>query len=325
MEALFDQVVFSVGEEDYRWGDVVAAAKRWGDWDRARESSRKTLACLARFEEDEEAVPAGEIESAADEFRYARDLVSAQEMEEWLSRWGLTAEEWMDWVRGWTLRSKQRDETADLIEKYAPDEEEVESFLVTEAVCSGDLERLARKLAGMAAIHQKETGSSEQGGGDRLERLEASYRAFRERVLTPVAVEREIRSHRAEWTRLDCRRAAFREEEGAREAALCVREDGTALEQVAAGAGAEFAIERITLDGIEPPLHENFLGARKGDLVGPVKRGEEFLLYQVFDKVPPSVKEAADVERAESNLLERLVGRAIADRVKWAVLPGVSA
>jgi hypothetical protein len=38
--------------------------------------------------EEEDCLSEEEVESAADEFRYERDLVSAQEMEEWLDRWG---------------------------------------------------------------------------------------------------------------------------------------------------------------------------------------------------------------------------------------------
>ncbi len=328
MDALFDKVVFSVGRKEYRWGDVVAAARLWGDWVRLRDRAREGIACLARLDEEESAVSDEEIESAADEFRYNRDLVSAQEMEEWLGRWDLTAEGWMDWVRSWTLRQKWSDEVADLVSESPPDEDEVDGFVTTEAVCSGELERLAHRLAGRAAIASKEGGTAapaNPSGVDELTRLELAFRGFRERVLTPAAVEREIRCHRTEWTSLECRYLRFPEEEQAREAALCVREDGTSLDDVAAGAGMRVETERISLADIEPELHDGFLAAKEGDLVGPLKRGEEFFLYLVVDKVLPSVDEAADVQRAEANILDRLIEREINDCVKWAILPPADA
>ena len=178
----------------------------------------------------------------------------------------------------------------------------------------------------MAAIDRKETAPEQESqGADRLERLEASYRSFRQRVLNPAMIDREIRFHRTEWTRLDCRRVVFAEEEKAREAALCIREDGSALDDVASGAGAGVETQTVFLEEIEPQLHDHFLGARKGDLVGPLKQGEEFSLYLVMEKVLPSEKEAADVERAEQNILNRLVEREINERVKWAALPRVNA
>ena len=333
MRELFGQVVFSVGSAIFLWEDVVVAAELWGDWARVRVRAREGLACVQRLDDEEDAISDEEIEAAADEFRYARDLVSAQEMEEWLNRWGLTAENWMDWIRGSTLRQKWAGELADLLSERMPDEEEVENFVWTEAVCSGDLDRLAYKLAGQAAIDRKENPSPDAGNsleGDRartenLARLEHSFRRFRERVLTPAAIDRALRMHRTEWTQLDCQWVAFPQEEKAREAALCVREDGRNLGDVAQDAGAELRTERIALEEIEPELRDSFLGVRKGDMVGPVQRGEEFALYRVVDKILPSEKDPADVRRAEETILKLLVDREVNDRVKWAAVSGVSA
>jgi hypothetical protein len=100
LRELFGQVVFSVGGEEYAWEDVALAAESWGDWARLRERVREKAACLRRMEEgDEDPLTDEELESAADEFRYDRDLVSGDEMREWLERWGLTVENWMDSIR----------------------------------------------------------------------------------------------------------------------------------------------------------------------------------------------------------------------------------
>jgi hypothetical protein len=108
MKALLEETVFSVGHADYRWDDVVLAAQVWGDWDRIRKRARAGVAFLSALEEQEDdRVSDDEMESAAEEFRYARDLISAEEMEDWLGRWGLTAETWMDWVRVSVLRQKR--------------------------------------------------------------------------------------------------------------------------------------------------------------------------------------------------------------------------
>jgi hypothetical protein len=317
MKALLGETVFSVGEVDYRWGDVVEAAELWGDWARLRERAREGAAALERSDGWEDAISEEEVESAAEEFRYARDLISAEEMEDWLQRWGLTAEEWMDWVRVSLLRRKSSDSLGPVLQDE-PDEESLERFLLAEAVCSGELEQLAYKLAGRAAVTQKELASSAP-----LALREESFRACCERALTAAAAAREIRLHRREWTRLDCRRLDFRREEEAREASLCAREDGSPIENVAASSGAPIFPESMVLGKLDADLQEKFLAARKGDWVGPVRRGEGYALYLVVEKTRPSESDPGDVRLAEEAILRRLLDREINDRVKWRVPLGV--
>jgi len=272
-------------------------------------------------QEEEDSLEAEEIETAANEFRYARDLVSAEEMEAWLGRWGLTAEGWMDYIRSSLLRQKWSGQLADCVAEYSPSEQEVDERIATEAVCSGTLGQWARALAGRAAIHasdkERPEGAEPANAQEKLAGLEASFRRFRERTLTPEAVRAKIRSSRTDWTRLDCQRVSFPEEGMAREAALCVREDGRALAEVAGDADREIASEQVYLEDLEPGIRADFFGAKKGALLGPVKREDDFVLYLVLDKVLPSEEDAATIARAEEAILQSIVAREIDDRVKW--------
>jgi len=90
MQTLLRQMVFAAGDRDYHWADVVLGAKLWGDWEDLAEEVRQGLACVKRLEDGDEELNPDLVSAAADEFRYERDLVSAQEMEAWLHRWGLT-------------------------------------------------------------------------------------------------------------------------------------------------------------------------------------------------------------------------------------------
>jgi hypothetical protein len=353
VDTLFGQAVFSVGDMEYRWEDVVLAAALQGDWARLRDRVREGIACLRRADEEtDEALAEEEVEAAANDFRYARDLVSAQETEDWLNRWDLTTEGWMDWVRASLLRQRWSADLADIVSRFSPDEDEVEGQIGTEAVCSGELSRLALVLAGRAAVSARErAGQPEEalsGGEDdsaralgwfpsklpeeampgvspedvrarveNLARLELAFRRFRERALTPAAIDREIRAHRMEWTVVECRSASFPDQEEAREAALCVREDGRDLAEVAGAAGGQMRLDRASLDEMEPDVQELLMGAGKGDLIGPVRRGSESVLYQVVDKIPPSEGDPDAVGRAEEAILKSLVDREITDRVKW--------
>ena len=339
MRELLGRVVFSVGGAEYTWEDVVLAAESWGDWARLRERAREGVACLRRMdEEEEESLTAEEVESAANEFRYARDLVSADEMERWLDRWGLTVESWMDSIRSSLLRQKWSGELADVVSRYLPSDEEVERLMQTEAVCSGELMRLARELAGRAAAFEKEKGQAEPGGTgrgkgekpslqagvpettarrERLTRLDASFRRFRDRVVTPEAIRARIRSSQTDWTCLDLQCVSFPDEEAAREAAFCVREDAEGLEQVAGDANLQARRERVFIEDTDPEMRIHLVGAGKGELLGPIRSGDEFVLCLILDKVLPSSEDSEVAARAERAILKTLLEGEINDRVRW--------
>jgi hypothetical protein len=348
VENLYGQVAFTVGGDEYHWDDVVLAADLREEWTRVRDRLRQGLACLRASEEREDGPEEPEIESAATEFRYSRDLVAAQEMEDWLTRWNVTAEGWMDYVRWSLLRQKWADQIADLLSEYSPEDGEVDSRIHVEAVCSGDLERFANDLAGRAAVSEvKKSGTepeeaevadvlrqftgrrterglaeispgSYQAKMERLARLEVSFRRFREQVATPRKIAALIRSRRIDWTRLDLDSISFPEEQTAREAALCVREDGRTLAEVAADARRELRQSTMYIEEMEPALRDGFVGAQKGELLGPFQNGQEFVLHQVRDKRLPSAGDAALTDRARQAVLQLQLDREINDRVKWA-------
>jgi hypothetical protein len=347
LETLYGQVVFSAGSEEYCWEDVVLAAELWGDWTCVRDRLHQGLACLRASEERESGPEEQEVESAATEFRYARDLVSAQEMEDWLTRWDLTAEGWMDYVRWSLLRRTWSDQVADLVSEYPPEDGDVDRFLRVEAVCSGDLERFAGELAGRVAVGERENGGepddaevsevlrhfpahlTERGLAgiapaacrakmERLARVEVSFRRFREEGATPGRIAALIRSRRIDWTRFNLDSIAFPEEQMAREAALCVREDGRDLCEVAADARREVRRSTMYIEEMDATVRDDFLGAQKGELLGPFESRGEFVLYQILDKTLPSPDDAALTVRAREAVLRLQMDREINDRVKWA-------
>ena len=55
----------------------MVGAALWSDWDRLRKGVREGLACLQRFDDEEDAFEE-EIKGAANEFRQARDLIAAE-------------------------------------------------------------------------------------------------------------------------------------------------------------------------------------------------------------------------------------------------------
>ena len=342
---------------DTRWEDVVLAAFLWNEWPKVVERARLGLALSARTDETEpedEDPLAEEIDSATAEFRYARDLVTAVEMEAWLARWGLDADRWMAWIRADLLRRRHSEVTSPVDEGVS--EDVVSEAVFTEALCSGALDGFARRLAGHAAVFETlresdakgpETDSvaepaelpatfprrileeglpglspettRERAGVVAL--LEQAFHDFERSVVTLAAVEARVRARRAEWTRISCRTLLLPLEEMAREAILSVREDGLSLEEVARDAKAAVEERTVFVDELPPDIRDHFLAARKGELLGPLPWDDGFAVVLVLEKTLPSASDETVAKRSREDLLATLVAREIDARVKWRTSP----
>jgi hypothetical protein len=357
MQSMFGHVVFAAGKTTYQWDDVVLAAQQWGDWGEFETEVRYGIACAKRMEESGERAAADAVQSAANAFRYDHNLLTAQETEAWLRAWGLTTASWMAYVERSMLRQRWAAERTELLSRYPASDAEIESLSTVEGVCSGHLRRFAQKLAGRASAHDKVTGGGDVAPDERarpeesptmpaareplrddrpcgvpgispercreilasLARLERSFELFRAETLTAKAVRECINSHHLDWIRLDCRSVTFTDEGAAREAALCLREDGGDLDSVAADARATPRDSRLYLSEIDVTIRDRFLRARAGEVLGPLRLDGAFVLYLVLQKVLPSEHDAEVRRLAEETVLRHAVAHEIHQRVHWHI------
>ena len=345
------EVAFTVGEAGYRWSDVILAAMRGGEWAEVEEAAARGLACQRQARAEEiVADSAGRAKAAAD-FRYARGLVTAEEMTGWLARWGLTAEDWRGWVDRDLLRARWAGTLAEIEARHPIAVDEIAAAAWVEAVCSGALPRLAQTLAGRAAALAavREAGTPDKlvaaptGEADRLaevaqyalgatlgvdcpERLahfaeaDEAFEVFRARVLTPAVIAAAVEARRLDWIRLDLAIARFASESAAREAVCCVREDGVALAEIAREAGATLTESRVLLAEAPAGLRSQLLGAEPGDLLGPLPVDGGLLLVAVHAKTLPDAIDPNVKQRAETQVLEGAVRREMEARVHWRMM-----
>lgn len=321
---LSDEVIFTVGSAHYRLRDVVRAARVWGDFDDLLESVRQGIACVDRATEEGTLPPATEIEAAAAEFRYDRDLISADETHAWLGHWGLTLETWTRYLQRCVLRERWKTELAGLVSGRAVSRQKIDEAVRVEGICSGRYGRVAHKLAGRVAAHARarEEGALSDDGATwepalELGTLDAALERLRAEVVTPMAIRAEVGTRHLDWVRLECECLWFRDLQVAREAALCVRQDGRELAQVAVDARAELQHIRFRLEEAEPTWRDHLLGARAGDLLGPLARDDGFVLLAVRAKALPRPEDPEIYRLAEAALLQRAIDREVASRVKW--------
>ena len=111
--------------------------------------------------------------------------------------------------------------------------------------------------------------------------------------------------------------AVFRDNDAAREAALCVREDGRDLAEVAAEADADLEEADWYLDEVDEALRDRLVGAQSGDLLGPLPLKDGHLVVSVVAKHLPSAADPSVRARAERALLGSAVEREVVNRVTW--------
>ena len=352
MRAILGQTFFSVGDTLFLWADVVLAAELRGEWRPVVVRAMAELAALDReAASEEELVEESEIEEESNRFRYEKDLVSVDDTERWIGVWGLDVDAWLTWIRADLLRKRFEGEGAVVApaEVAEWDDETVEGAVHAEAAFSGALSRFARRLAAEAAIAQRlaEGGAPQdepreeaaestgaptvdvgslplgfpaEGLAERtraLSRLARGFDAFRSEVVTAEAVAARVRIHQGDWMRVDCRILTVPTEDVAREALLSIQEDGEEMSVVAAGAGAEVREGTFYLEELEPGISDHVLAARKGELLGPLRTGEGFVLVDVLAKRLASVDDEEIRTRAERSLFDSLVERETDDRVLW--------
>lgn len=357
MPAISERRIFSVGESIYTWEDVVLAAVLWGEWDGLRREVQCGLSCLKRLEDvedEEEALPEEEVSSAAAEFRYSRDLIAAEDMEAWLEHRGLTAADWMDYIQRSLLIKKWAADLEEIQEENPVDPEEVDQVIACDAICGGCAAAWAARLADRAAVGAR---MSEEGRGlgpeteiavhelrsvleafpaaagdaslpgglpsadptrlAALARLEVAWRRFAEGQVTPQAIREQVAAHGIDWTRVSLQSVFLRDPDAAREAALCIREDGRDPAEVAAESGAELTDGTWFLDEVEPALRDHLLGARRGEVLGPLRLKDGFAVVAVRAKQPPAPEDPVVRARAEGGLLQRAVRSEVENRVRW--------
>lgn len=312
LRALGRRPLFSVEGMNYTWDDVLAWAEARGTLGSLRDRSRRGSDALRRAHELGIRPSSEAVSAAAASFRYGRGLLSAEQLAAWLSRWELSVAEWGEYLER-TLLLDDGDQGG-----VEPDAAEPASEAeYVDAICSGFLEREALAFASDMAL--ADLTPIEAAGDQRVmvERTLLAAATARRDAASEPGVEREIARHGLDWTRLELAVLELEDPGAAREAAMCIRVDGSDMEEVAAAARASVSRMSVYLGDLEPWLQPSLLAAQPGELVGPVEEDDQFMLLAVHDRRPASPSDPELRRRAETALVERAVRQATEGRVRW--------
>jgi hypothetical protein len=313
--------MFRVANQNFGWPEIALAAQLWGEWQPFIETVRQSLACLRLATRNDALPQAAELRQAATAFRYAHNLISAEETNHWLQRWGMTVDDWMNYLRGQLLRGRWASQLRDVVAANPVSNQQVAEVTKGYAVCADKLRDWAVRLAGRAALAAGSGAFEPAASGsadDLIVAIEAEFARQQKAAITAKLIETKIANHRLDWVRFNCRYLWFADERVAREAAWCVSEDGLSLEEVANQAHATVQVWNFYADEIEPQARPYLLAARQGDLLGPLKIRQGFPLISLLNKQLPAADDPQIRARAEQAIIASLTEQAMTRRVKWS-------
>ncbi len=344
---------FSFERTEYLYADVVLASLLWGSW---QQLESRAIAAGAAERAGEE-VREQSLREAVVAFRRGRRLLSGEDLREWLRARALSFDELKSHVRRTLLADRHERSRHDgaptagapIADAPSAGARAVDADLIAtiraDAICSGLLRSGCERLAQAAAAHSLVTGPaaddaanagarspiaitpasglSKLGPGELARRsvavrvIDASRRGFADEACAEEDLARYIAAHHADWQRFGWQEATFAIEPAAREALMCIREDGMTLAEIATAAQAHSVSRSGRLTELDGDIRTILLATEIGAVSGPHASVNGFRLVHVTDRRAPDVADAECRELARSELVHESLARRLAGRVKW--------
>lgn len=330
-----DVIVCACGAREYTARDAIDAAIFRGELEERWRTFLRDVAAEERADELELELDESAISSAAEEFRYRHDLITAEETETWLANRGLTFDNFSDYfARQYCVRAVEEGFSPQQIE-YASADPELHEMFAAELILSGALDDMTAKLmkrlaaccAGerptseaIAAEKQKffhrvgieptqladwleESGRDLQWLNEMLA-IEAAYAMHCDTLLVPQARQRELMALRLRLTRFEIERIELESHDAAKEALFCVREDGMSMEEVATDGGYPYRRAEFLMEDLPADAQQKYLSISQGDLLEPIPHGDGFELCRIIKKVEPRLEDPMVKSRIDQRLLD---------------------
>ena len=311
----WDRVVFSMGSRQIMIGDVLRAAQFRGELDAAwKEVCQR--AAQGDFEADEDLAQA-----SSEEFRGERDLITAEETEQWLEARGLTLDEFSDYFLRCQVKVAQDAVDTSPAIVYEEASSELRDQLRIDLIVGGEFDRLAEQLAWRFASRAGPDAVPPREGEAELAELEDAYQQQRALVLTPEARGQALTLLRLPLTRVELQVLELESDDAAHEALFCLREDGETMADVARDGGYSLRHRQWWAGEMAEDLQLRLLSALPGEVLGPFPNGEEFQIYRLEGKIEPELSDAAVSARVDEHLVNNHFAALLTAHVRWLIAP----
>ena len=134
------KVIFLGGDRPFSGRDLIDAALFRGELEPAWKDLLRLVAAERKADAEELEADDDAIDSAAEQFRYQRDLITAEETEQWLVERGLTLSDFSAYFVRHYWGNHWGEVAADPVDYFsAPDD--LRDLLTSELILSGELDR----------------------------------------------------------------------------------------------------------------------------------------------------------------------------------------
>jgi len=347
-------LVATVGDLSFSSDALLLELVASGDWAVARSTLQIGLACERS---QEEGPSPSMLKAAETAFRRERRLLSGEDLRSWLGARDLSVTQWRDHLRRAVLVAAVDGdgEAPGTATGQEPVDDGAMAMHARPALLLDGLfaSALGRLLDGAAAVElERDSGGPDPGpeidpptreacenlahvasadgalplenrevgaltdlAGIVLSLREARVRAFSE------ADDRRIRElfaeRRLDWTRLDFEELALASESAAKEAVLCIRDDGLDLATVAERVGVSPASMSCTAADAGPAAAPLLLAATPGQPLGPiVGEGGGWRVLVLRARRVPEMSDAEFWNRARDEVVAERLNRHLAGKVR---------
>jgi len=342
--------VFEVRGRVYTLGHVFCAAEFGGWAGKFWTDLHDALACAAYAMDEGFEVDTAELQSSADQFRYQRRLVTAEETELWLSERDLSEDDLIGYLerRYWHGRFSQH--VRGMQESYAPTAQSTADALWSEVIFSDCLGPLTsplawRVVAGMAeeagglpsapnelAAFFERAGCGPEGLEGWLGRarctmewfhelliLETRYLRACDHALSPERCAAALDARRLDLIRIRFQTARFPTESRAREAHLCIAEDGEEYMEAVRRAGVHAETQVLLLEDAPESLRRHLLSAAQGEVVMVAEPENGPVIIRIIEKTPPKIADPEVRTRLGPALILQYFEPLVEANVHWSV------
>ncbi|MGZ4967109.1 MAG: hypothetical protein ACXV97_08030 [Chthoniobacterales bacterium] len=337
--------VFGCGDREFAVRDVVDAAHFRGELGPFWEQCVVRCAAAQKGDESGAALDDSAIDEASVAFRYQYDLITAEETEAWLEARGLTLAEFSEYFARLQWEKELAGRIATPSTPYHESSPGERDLLIVDLTLSGELDRMTQRLAWRVAAKDDGEASEEErkrfyarsgldeprvsnwlAGLDRDEdwlsemlAMESAYQRQSSQRLTTEARERELTSLRLPLTRFEVEMIELESRDAAREAFMCVRDDGMTMDEVAREGRYPFRRTELVLEQIADEMQQKFLSLTPGSLLEPMAREDGFLLTRLLQKKEPKLDDADVRKRVEERILARHFSDLCSGRIQWRI------
>ena len=345
--AIESRVVFESDGKSFTVRDLVDAAHFRGEIAEPWQKFLRVVAAENRADEAGQEADDDAIATAAEQFRYQHDLITAEETEKWLAERGIDLGDFSSYFvrQFWSTEENGASVASD---DFAASAGDVRLLFTIDLTLSGELDAIATRASWRAASRAaaSEVGAeqvaiaqadfrarhgldegTETEWHERLGRaadwqraqleLEAAYAHDRARLLTPAARSHEVSALRLPLTSFEVETLEFDSLDAAREGLLCVRSDGMSMEEVAKEGRYPYRHADVLLEDVPEDLQQKFLSVTPGDVLDPIVRGESFHLCRIIAKAEPNLDDPVVRSRADDRILERHFEELTSRHIAW--------